>query len=53
MAMSVVAIIGALVLPGTCASGTSEAAFGSVGVHCHAPAGLLVSSHSKPNRFSQ
>ena len=44
--MSVVSIIGAWRLFGSWASGTVSFASGFFGVHCWAPAGLLVSSHS-------
>ena len=44
--MSAVVIIGACRFAGSCASGTVVFAAGSVGVHCQAPAGLLVSSQS-------
>ena len=52
-AMSAVDIIGGFFLPSMCASGTSSCASGSFGCHCLAPAGLSVSSHSKPNSVSQ
>src|SRR3954451_844742 len=38
---------------GSCACGTVPAPAPFLGIHCCAPAGLLVSSHSKPNRFSR
>ena len=44
--MSVVTIIGAWRFDGSCASGTVPCASGFLGVHCFAPAGLVVSSHS-------
>ena len=52
-ARSVVSIIGACRFDGSCASGTVLCAAASFGVHCLAPAGLSVSSHSWPNRFSR
>src|SRR6476620_5909023 len=52
-ARSVVNIIGACRLAGSCASGTVPCASGFFGVHCLAPAGLVVSSHSYLNRFSR
>ena len=39
-------MIGACRLAGSCASGTVPWASGSLGVHCFAPAGLVVSSQS-------
>ena len=45
-AMSVVSIIGAWRFEGSCASGTVPWASAFFGVHCQAPAGLLVSSQS-------
>ena len=36
---------------GSCGPGTVPAPPPSFGCHCQAPAGLLVSSHSKPNRL--
>ena len=45
-AMSAVDIIGAWRSAGSCASGTTVFAAGSVGVHWCAPAGLFVSCHS-------
>src|SRR5918998_3195097 len=51
-ARSVVNIMGACRLLGSCASGTVPFASGFLGVHCLAPAGLVVSSHSYLNRFS-
>src|SRR6266702_8709190 len=50
--MSVVSIIGACLFDGSCASGTLPCASGFFGVHCHAPAGLFVSSQSYLNRLS-
>src|ERR1700738_307106 len=52
-ARSVVSIIGACRFDGSCASGTVSLASGFLGVHCFAPAGLVVSSHSYLNRFSR
>src|SRR6516225_9234082 len=52
-ARSVVSIIGGCRLDGSCASGTASSALRSVGRHWCAPAGLFVSSHSKPNRLSK
>src|SRR5918993_5871509 len=52
-ARSVVNIIGACRFVGSCASGTVPCASGFLGVHCLAPAGLVVSSHSYLNRFSR
>src|SRR3954467_7794893 len=52
-ARSVVSIIGACFFDGSCASGTASAAAPPVGFHCFAPAGLSVSSHSKPNSVSK
>ena len=51
-AMSVVIIISGFIWPGTWASGVRGAS-ASLGVHCRAPAGLLVCTHSWPNRFSR
>src|SRR5882672_6910106 len=48
---SVVSIVGLCFLPGTCASGMTSGA--SLAIHCLAPAGDLVSSHSYLNRFSK
>ena len=45
-ARSEVNIIGACRFDGSCASGTVPWASGFVGVHCFAPAGLVVSSQS-------
>ena len=45
-ARSVVSIIGACRFDGSWASGTVSCASGFFGVHCFAPAGLVVSSHS-------
>src|SRR5436190_19041959 len=50
---SVVSIIGEWRFFGSCASGTVPCASGFFGVHCFAPAGLVVSSHSYLNRFSR
>src|SRR6188474_2994625 len=50
---SVVNIIGAWRLLGSCASGTVPCASGFFGFHCFAPAGLSVSSHSYLKRFSR
>src|SRR5262245_66163126 len=50
---SVVSIIGAWRLDGSCASGTVPWASGFLGFHCLAPAGLMVSSHSYLKRFSR
>src|SRR6478735_6132805 len=50
---SVVSIIGAWRFFASCASGTVPFASGFFGVHCFAPAGLVVSSHSYLNRFSR
>src|ERR671916_1671158 len=52
-ARSVVNIMGACRLLASCASGTVPRASGFLGVHCLAPAGLVVSSHSYLNRFSR
>src|SRR6185295_13401923 len=52
-ARSVVSIIGACRLDGSCASGTVPAPAPFLGVHWCAPAGLLKSSHSKLNRFQK
>src|SRR5438105_10489407 len=46
-------MVGACRLDGSCASGTVPFASGFFGVHCFAPAGLVVSSHSYLNRFSR
>src|SRR6266550_6142458 len=51
--MSVVSIIGACRFDGSCASGTVPWASGSLGVHCFAPAGLVVNSQSYLNRLSR
>src|SRR5438034_1748850 len=51
--MSVVSIVGACLFDGSCASGTVFWAAGSVGVHCFAPAGLVVSAQSYLNRLSK
>src|SRR5918993_2866229 len=52
-ARSVVSIIGACRFDGSCASGTVPWAEESVGVHCFAPAGLVVSFQSYLNRLSR
>src|SRR5688500_6856117 len=52
-ARSVVSMEGAIFLDGSCACGTVPAPAPFFGCHCCAPAGLFVSSHSKPNRFSK
>src|SRR5271154_388825 len=44
-------MVGAWRFDGSCASGTVSAPAPSFGFHCCAPAGLLVSSHSKPKRI--
>src|SRR5438093_8768394 len=44
---------GACRFDGSCASGTVAAPAPCFGIHCCAPAGLLVSSHSYPNRWSK
>src|SRR5918998_4808651 len=46
-------MIGACRLAASWASGTVPWASGFLGVHCFAPAGLVVSSHSYLNRFSR
>src|SRR6059058_5847384 len=46
-------MVGACRLDGSCASGTVSFASGFFGVHCFAPAGLVVSCHSYLNRFSR
>src|SRR3954463_9271674 len=51
--MSVVSMEGAIRFEASCACGTVPAPAPFLGRHCWAPAGLLVSSHSKPNRFSK
>src|ERR1700722_484897 len=51
--MSVVNIIGACRLLGSCASGTRFAAWSFAGVHWIAPAGLLVCTQSKAYRLSR
>ena len=43
---SVVSIMGACFLDGSCASGTVAARAALTGVYCDLPAGLFVSSHS-------
>ena len=48
-----VSIIGACRFDGSWASGTVPCASGSVGVHCWAPAGLVVSSQSYLKRLSR
>src|SRR3954464_4222205 len=50
-ARSVVSIVGRRVFEGSCGSGIVGSAF--LATHCWAPAGLLLSSHSKPRRFSK
>src|SRR5918996_5720774 len=45
--------MGACRFDGSCASGTVPWASGFLGVHCFAPAGLVVSSHSYLKRFSR
>src|SRR5438270_10185053 len=45
--------MGACRFDGSCASGTVPWASGLVGVHCLAPAGLVVSSQSYLNRLSR
>jgi hypothetical protein len=50
---SVVSIVGAWRFDLSCASGIAPAPAPFLGCHWCAPAGLLVSSHSKPNRFSK
>src|SRR3954466_2397002 len=52
-ARSVVSIIGACRLDGSCASGTVPWASGFFGVHWKAPAGLLVNSQSYLYRLSR
>src|SRR6476620_4467237 len=52
-ARSVVSIIGACRFDLSWASGTGPLAAGFFGVHCFAPAGLVVSSHSYLYRFSR
>src|ERR1039458_2269814 len=51
-AMSVVIIMSGFILPGTWASGVLGAS-GLDGVHCRAPAGLLVWTQSNLKRFSR
>src|ERR1044071_1201305 len=46
-------MVGACRRAGSCASGTVPAPAPSFGFHWLAPAGLLVSSPSKPNRLSK
>src|ERR1700729_1348331 len=46
-------MMGAWLFDGSCASRTVPWAEGSLGVHCWAPAGLLVSSQSYLNRLSR
>src|SRR5690348_16032016 len=48
---SVVSIVGRRFFDLSCASGMIASA--PLATHCCAPAGLFVSSHSKPNRFSR
>src|SRR3954452_12934836 len=50
---SVVNMMGACRFAGSCGSGTVPCASGFFGVHCFAPAGLVVSSQSYPNRLSR
>src|SRR5258708_40367575 len=50
---SVVSIIGECRFDGSCASGTVPWASGFLGIHCFAPAGLVVSSQSYLNRLSR
>src|SRR5512143_2775096 len=50
---SVVSMVGACFLDGSCASGTVPAPAPFLGRHWCAPAGLLKSSHSKLNRFQK
>src|SRR3954471_19163264 len=50
-AMSVVSIVGRRFFEGSWASGMNASA--PLATHWCAPAGLLVSSHSKPKRFSK
>src|SRR5512132_4562338 len=45
--------MGACRFDGSCASATVSLASGFFGVHCFAPAGLVVSSHSYLYRFSR
>src|SRR5260370_9120019 len=45
--------MGACRFEGSCASGTVPLASGFFGVHCFAPAGLVVTSHSYLYRFSR
>src|SRR5438309_6750305 len=45
--------MGACRFDGSCASGTVPCADASLGVHCFAPAGLVVSSQSYLNRLSR
>src|SRR5437868_15217596 len=52
-ARSVVSMNGECFFAGSCASGTVPAPAPFFGVHWCAPAGLFVSSHSKPNRFAK
>src|ERR1700755_3526053 len=49
-ARSVVSMLGVTFLDASCAPGAVFAPAPPLGFHCCAPAGLLVSSHSKPNR---
>src|SRR3954447_17307646 len=46
-------MVGTRLLLGSCACGMVPAPAPPLATHCCAPAGLLVSSHSKPNRFSK
>ena len=50
---SVVSIVGARRLAGSCACGMVPVPPPFLAAHCCAPAGLFVNSHSKPNRFSK
>src|SRR5687768_7775731 len=50
-ARSVVSMVGTRFFDGSCASGI--VALAPLATHCCAPAGLLLSSHSWPNRFSK
>src|SRR5712671_2882792 len=46
-------MVGGRRLPLSCACGMVPAPAPPLATHCCAPAGLFVSSHSKPNRFSR
>src|SRR5262249_4428923 len=50
---SVVSIVGGRRFDGSSGSGTASAPAPSFGCHWYAPAGLWVSSHSKPKRVSK